>query len=695
MKNLITTCFLLVSVIGFNQNSAPIAITDTFFLSINEPINIDQYSGLSTGGNPTFLNNDNDPDGNLIFLDSTFYTGTGSFSDILHIQIPDSIHRNDINYSPPLNLWGVDSVIYILRDNGIPIMYDTSTIYFFIKQTEYETLDLNNIKARLSLSRLFSDDQNLSGFEVPKGSGSNTLYGANLWMSGKNQNTTYSNTETFGNEDPSLIIYQPFHGNSGPIMNPIHYKQYDYKWDRHWKITNDQINYHINNWNTGGYQPIEVIENWPAHGDVSKGQAANLAPFIDNNSDGIYNPMDGDYPQIKGQQAVYHIYNDMRYQPHTQNPMNTEVHYMAYAYNCPSDSAINNTIFLDYTIYNRSNLTYDSTYIGMWTDFDIGNPSDDYVGSDVNRSTYYGYNGDSNDENSGGVIGYGIHPPAQGVVFLKGVKQDDDGIDNNIGIAPYETVNGFGFGDGIDDNENWGMEYFSTYTNGGFNGDPTTGLEYYNYLSGKWKDGSTMVYGGTGHISSGGTIQSKYLFSGDTDPLEYGTGGITPSAPIWSEVSEANSPADRRGVGSTGPFTFEPDSSVSITLAYVFGRDYQTTGNQAGVIVMQERVDSIRSYYLDDFTSVCGGTVGISEKDKQEHLLSIYPNPFNNAFTINYELVNNTALLEVYNVLGEKTQTKTITQNSTIVDLSNQTNGFYFVTITDGTNRISKKIVKQ
>jgi len=110
---------------------------------------------------------------------------------------------------------------------------------------------------------------------------------------------------------------------------------------------------------------------------------------------------------------------------------------------------------------------------------------------------------------------------------------------------------------------------------------------------------------------------------------------------------------------------------------------------------MQERIDSIRSYYLNDFNSVCGGVLNVSEKVSDNNRVLIYPNPFKNQFTINYELENNTALLEVFNVMGKKIQSKTITQNATIVDLSIQPKGFYFVTINDGTNRISKKIVKQ
>jgi hypothetical protein len=45
---------------------------------------------------------------------------------------------------------------------------------------------------------------------------------------------------------------------------------------------------------------------------------------------------------------------------------------MAYAFNNSIDSALNNTIFINYRIYNRSQNNYDSLYIGSFTDFDIG-----------------------------------------------------------------------------------------------------------------------------------------------------------------------------------------------------------------------------------------------------------------------------------------------------------------------------------
>lgn len=67
------------------------------------------------------------------------------------------------------------------------------------------------------------------------------------------------------------------------------------------------------------------------------GQAAQLADFVDINSDGIYNPSSGDYPCIKGDQAVFMIFNDDR-NVHGETggqKMRFEFHAMLYAYKAP------------------------------------------------------------------------------------------------------------------------------------------------------------------------------------------------------------------------------------------------------------------------------------------------------------------------------------------------------------------------
>ena len=134
-----------------------------------------------------------------------------------------------------------------------------------------------------------------------------------------------------------------------------------------------------------------------------------------------------------------------------------------------------------------------------------------------------------------------------------------------------------------------------------------------------------------------------------------------------------NSGYDKRGMGSSGPFTFAPQQSVELTMAFVFGIDYTTSGNLAGLPIMQERVDSIRSYFLNNFQSVCGGTLinGINdETETKEKQLVIYPNPFNNQFTVEYETENQSAYLAIYNLMGVKVAEQSINSSKTVVDLS-------------------------
>lgn len=680
MKKIYLILAILSCQLTFSQGTLN-AINDTLIVYHEDSISKISFQHIT--------NNDFVPTTNQLHIDTIFYNGT-NFAAIQ--QLPPSVWSR-INYKAFAGFSGWDSIQYVVSTINAPIVTDTAFIYIFVAQKSFEVLNLNNINARIGLNALFYDNRNsIAGFEVPKGSGRNTIFAANPWVTGKYNDTVYANVETYG------VTTQPnnFISNlSGPISNSYAGFDFHLKWDRVWKVNKTDLQYHFANWQNAGYQPPQVFLDWPAHGDTTNGQAFYLAPFVDNNNDGVYNPFDGDYPKIKGQQAIYFIRNDSR-TSNTQHPMQSEVHGMAYAYDCPSDSAINHTVFLDLTVYNRSNRSYDSTYIGLFSDFDLGNSEDDYVGCDVDRSTFYGYNGDVFDEDNFGQLGYGTYIPYQGVTFLKGVKQDNDGTDNAFGIAPYQTINGFGFGDGIIDNEHWGMEHFLPFdaSSNSFNGFPNTDKDYYHYQSGKWKDSTVFVFGGNGHISGGGTIPTKYLFPGNSDTYFYGTNGIVTTP--WS--GSFNFGSDIRGVGSSGPFTLLANGSTEITVAFVFGIDYTTPGNFAGLPVLQERVDSIRSYFLDDFQSVCGGTItAINENAKKTSVkeIRLYPNPFNNQFIVEYELEKSSANLTIYNLMGVKVAEQILTSSKTMVDLSNVSNGIYFAVIVDGNIKTNQKIVKQ
>lgn len=672
MKQFIFIICAGINLLAFGQNTAPVAVNDTIYLTYGEAHVLD-----SIKLNLDFMLNDYDLDGNQLRVESIIYNGQNQLTATKPIDYILWLH-----YYPGLNYSGTESFEYILRDNGSPVMYDTGTVTITVLQKSFEYLTINNIKATIDKDALFIDPSRQGkGFESPKINGVNSIYGANLWISGLHNSSVHSNIRTYGS---SLGVYS---GNSGPVSNVSHTDSlFNTRWDRVWKISAHQIDWHIDHWNDAGYQPAQELLDWPAHGNITEGEAANLAPFVDHNNDQVYNPNDGDYPMIKGDEAVYFIYND-GHSEISLHPMLAEVHGMAYAYGC-SDSALMNTVFVDYKIYNRSNKTYFTTRIGMWSDIDLGNAMDDYVECDVDRSMFFVYNGNDFDQK------YMDNPGAQAVVLLKGAKQDDDGLDNNVGIGPGETINGVGFGDGIADNEHWGMEYFQYYTNtfGSVLSDPQVEWEYDYYLSGKWKDGTSIVYGGNGHHTSvpPNPIPTKYMFPDQSDSQFYGTAGV--SVPAWNDPS-VQMFGDRRGVASTGPMTFAPGDAIELTYAFVLGRDYSITGANAGVDNMLERVDSVRSYYSNGKLSACGFPLNTEEIDDANEV-KVYPNPTSGV--VNIVLENNEEVyIELIDGTGKVLWSQKGSQMNTAINMRQFSNGIYFIKVRSKDMIRVEKIIKR
>jgi len=685
------TLFLILGLFFSQFTSAqntPIAVNDTFYVD---------YSDLAlnrTFNRTSIISNDIDIDGNIKIIDSISYYGVNQVQVVYFPGTNYWLGVRDIILTTNPGYFGLDSITYYLTDNGFPTGFDTALIYIYVKRKDYEIMDINNISARVKMNELFGNRTYGHGFEVPKGSGSSTIYSSNFLFLGKDVNGSLKGyAETYG---------EAF-GNPGPIMDTVFYKEYSYKWHRVWKISASDIQNH----NSGTFT-TEAITNWPAHGDTTRGEAYYLAPFVDVNFDGIYSPTLGDYPKIKGQQAIYFIRNSDRFVSNSYTPNSMlEFHGMVYAFDCPEDSAINHSVFVDYKVINRSTFDLFDCYFGQWVDLDIGNIIDDYVACDVSRGTFYAYNADSFDEDVNGILGYQNHIPAQGITFLKGAKQANDGIDNPItsdiplvitqnGI-PYEGL-GIGYGDGIIDNEYLGLSHFINYNFGNIingNGEPRNGVDYYDYMRGHWLDSvGSIEWGGDGNpLGTSGGVPSNYIFSGNSDPLFWSTNGLSVIPMHWFDGGFSG---DKRGIGSTGPFTLLAGESAEFEVAFVFGRDYVNAGNLPGIVVMQERIDSIRSYHANGFaTTACGGAIiGIKDNIIKNDVLTIYPNPFTNQFFVKYKS-NQNGLVEIFSILGKKILSQPLINETTTFDLSNESNGIYFVRVTNGSELLTEKIIKQ
>jgi hypothetical protein len=554
-----------------------------------------------------------------------------------------------------LFLFGVLSVMATKNKNESDKKNKTGTLPVITAgcspATAATDLDINNIRALIQTGGdMWWDLRGAAKYEIPKNSGTNALFAGALWLGGKDVSGQLK------------VAAQRFRSSGNDFWTgPLSTVNFDIdattcnQYDRHFVTLRSQVEEFVawyeageydkqNNTNTQAndfpnYQIPKIIVEWPAHGRNYNpyNEDFYLAPFHDRNGDGIYNPLDGDYPgyDLKGEtdcaQRIVNIYGDKNLwwvfndkgNVHTETgaaAIGLEIRAQAFAF--ATNDEVNNMTFYNYEIVNRSSYTLTDTYFGQWIDPDIGNPYDDFVGCDVMRGLGYCYNGNEVDIDNAGAKGYGAQPPAIGVDFFQGPYQDNDGLDNpgpktNTEILPYNIAFsqngipykgiGVGYGDGIIDNERLGMRKFLYYNNDlTVFGEPEFPTHYYNYLTSFWRDNTRMVYGGKGHEASVGAnpnVKADYMFPGDTDPIGWGTGGTV--MPSWTEAGAGNSPWDRRFIQSAGPFTLAPGAVNNVTVGVVWAR--ATTGGAWGSVLALRKADDKTQAMFDNCFKVLNG----------------------------------------------------------------------------------------
>lgn len=548
------------------------------------------------------------------------------------------------------------------------------------QQIPYSFIDINNVRGCILGNGCLMDahlNTNSLSWEVPKGTEMSPLFQHSLWIGGVASDTLHLAGNRFGQTGQEYW--------SGPLKlaDGTTTDETVQKFTHVWNVTKAEIDDFIAHHGQSGYVIPEDILTWPAHGDA--GYADNLAPFVDVNGNGRYEPEQGDYPDIKGDQCLFFIFNDT-YRNHTEfrgEKLGVEVHAMVYAFNTPDDIAMNNTVFFDYKIYNRSNNTYYNTFIGLWNDWDIGYGWDDYVGCDVHRAACFAYNGNDFDDL------YGQHHPAQVCKILAGPLMDPDDLDNpaydgNCASLDNNMLafNGMNFGNGIVDDERLGMSFFISMNNTSNDmGDATNAQQAYYLLNGLWRSGISMNYGGYGYVDAVGPI-CNYLFPGDSDPCNIGTGGVVPNGGYnepdhyWTAVAEGVAPNDVRGLASMGPFTFEAGSMKELLFSEI--TVFPNPSRNSGYENITEYIDHVAKMAGYPTTSVqeYGENAGES--------LKLYPNPTHDQFT-----VEGTGQLVIMNVLGQQILSRFIDGTETIT----LPEGMYFLRLEQENGVKTGKIV--
>lgn len=334
-----------------------------------------------------------------------------------------------------------------------------------LAQVNGDWIESGQLKLRVNADGQMATFNNNASSELIAGSNNHLFKFIDLWISGKDSADNLYITSVNGFNAKS--DYSP-----GPIDSLTYRGAEPADWNYVWSVTADAIKEHRKNFQDVNYTISESIKNWPSNGTDKFYKY--LAPFIDYNQDGKYNPEKGDYPDIIGNKVTYFIVND-NYSEHKASggqPLKIEIYGMAY-----SLENIPNTVFIRYYIINRTNKNFKDLKISFHTGFQLGNDKDNYCGTIVPKNMIFSYNGDDNDDNH-----FGNSKPLASLMVLN----------TNLSSTLYITKDTLSF-----------------------TGMPTSPMQHRNMMDGKWKSSKILTFGGDG---TGNNSNSSFVYPGSTDP---------------------------------------------------------------------------------------------------------------------------------------------------------------------------------
>ncbi|GAA4463542.1 hypothetical protein GCM10023093_12230 [Nemorincola caseinilytica] len=350
--------------------------------------------------------------------------------------------------------------------------------------------------------------------KFPPDSKKNVGFAAALWLSGyDNAGKLHVAAQTYRQD-----------GNDhwpGPLDAPgtLSYAT-SAKWAKIWKVRRSDITtFMATTPHTVANTPAAIL-TWPAKGNSNaKGKddapltiTTDMAPFVDLNGDGNYQPLNGEYPDIEGDMALWWVFSDNGPRHDNTNglPLGAEVHVMAYAYS--RNTLIDYVVYYEYTIVNRSANNYHDVRMALWNDGDMGYYMDDFIAFDPARRLGIIYNGTNDDGGSAGhpENSYGADPPAMGVTI---VAQPGDGPGTYVPAGSFTYYN----------------------NDPSIIGNPVVDTEYNNYMRGKIRNGAAFA-------------------------IPWGS---------WNECTTGNTPGDRREILATNDFVLNAGAKAKVVLALV------------------------------------------------------------------------------------------------------------------------------
>lgn len=500
----------------------------------------------------------------------------------------------------------------------------------------------------------------------PNGTKKNIGFAGSIWMSGYTNGILKVSAQTYRE-----------HGNDywpGPLDSSAVSYTTSQNWAKIWKVSINDINTFLNSpTHTVANTPTAIL-TWPATGNTYVTGNNNVpitlqnrpyAPFIDVNSNGIYEPLQGDYPALKGDQMLWNIFNDNGPEHSESNgtPLGVEVRSEVYAYH--RNSAIDNVVFYDYTIINKSSADIDSFVVGVFADLDIGYSYDDYVGFDSSRNLGITYNALPTDSAGIGIINQYLDTiPMAGIRVLQWNYYDTCGVNTPAGSFMY--INN---------------------TTSAETGNPSVDTQYNNYLRGKWKSGN--------HLAAPYT-DTTWAISWDNGtgpgaPINYVYTG-EPNSPSWSECYYKDAPGDRRMLINSHSITLLSGQIEHFAFALVASPPkYHNGCPNASFDDIRAISDTAKAVYCNPLPLLISSVHDISIAKNQ---LKIYPNPTTDNIFIETAFEQNEEV-KIYDGIGKQLQLATIRKGNKIeIDTKHLAAGVYYILYRGGKEILSNSFIK-
>jgi Secretion system C-terminal sorting domain len=395
-------------------------------------------------------------------------------------------------------------------------------------------LNANNIAAYFQNTGIFDQNTtsgNTAGMEWPKGSGRTAMFTAGLCI-GCGINGQYAQ------------VMASYKGEYAPgrVLNGSFYTDADFK-----------------------MYTVRIGDNASSNPDYANWykMVPYGAPYIDKNNNGVYD-QGIDVPGVKdAAQTIFEVMTDADTSARSpgegfgggiKNPfLRAEIAWTSWAYNSPG---LEDVQFIKWRIINKGSNNWDSTFIGVVTDPDLGDATDDYIGCDTTLKLGYCYNSDNMDSN-GAPPTYGAAPPAVGIDYFRGaVKKNSGGQNDTLGLTSFTFFTDTGASPPPCESDP--------------NGEP---IPAYNMLQGLKKDRTPYM-----DITKTPPKRTKFCYYGDPETQVgwteskgsmHNCGGDT-----IGTIVPTNPGGDRRFIQSSGrvDFRVSPNDTQTIIVAQLIAR---------------------------------------------------------------------------------------------------------------------------